>query len=133
MHAQSPAIEAVRSALGVSAVRADGYEADDVVAALVRRASGAGRRCHIVSGDKDLLQLVSPTVDVFRSDKAGGWEVFGADGVRAEWGVPPDRMLDLLSLVGDSADNVPGVAGVGPKTARRPRGDYGAPDGLYAP
>ncbi len=132
LHAQIPAIEAVLSALGVPALRADGYEADDVVATLVRRANGAGRRCHIVSGDKDLLQLVSPTVDVFRGDKAGGWEVSGADGVRAEWGVPPDRMLDLLSLVGDSADNVPGVAGVGPKTALRLLGDYSSLDGIYA-
>jgi DNA polymerase-1 len=132
LHAQIPVIEEILAALNVPVIRCNGFEADDVIATLVRQCNAEGRRCRILSGDKDLMQLVSPTVDMLRPDKAGGWEVVNEDGVKAEWGVPPEKMLDVLSLMGDTADNVPGVPGVGIKTALKLLETYGSLDGIYA-
>lgn len=132
LHAQVPMIEEVLTALGVPILRCDGFEADDVIATMADKCCTAGRALRILSADKDLMQLVGCTTQILKPDKTGGWEVVGAKGVLAEWGVPPEGMLDLLSLIGDASDNVPGVAGVGIKTALKLLSEYGNLDEIYA-
>lgn len=131
LHAQVPVIEEILVALGIPVLRQDGFEADDVIATLAKQCCQQGRPCRILSADKDLMQLVDCTTEILKPDKAGGWEVVGAAGVEAEWGVPPEGMLDLLSLIGDTADNVPGVPGVGIKTALKLLREYESLDGIY--
>ncbi len=133
LHAQVPWIEEVLTALGVPVLRVDGFEADDIIATVAKKCGEAGRGCRILSGDKDLLQLVTDTCFEMQPDKAnGGWETDGIDEVKAKWGLGPEGILDYLSLVGDSSDNVPGVKGVGDKTALKLLSQYGSLDGIYA-
>lgn len=131
LHAQIPWIEETLSALGVPALRVEGYEADDVIATIATQAEKSGRTCRILSGDKDLMQLVDDKIQILKPDHAEVWKVVGAEGVKAEWGVEPKRLLDLLSLYGDTADNVPGVKGVGVKTACKFLDQYGSLEGIY--
>lgn len=132
LHAQIPWIEETLSAMGVHVLQHDGFEADDIIATVVARCKAQGISCRILSGDKDLMQLVDSTTQILKPDKAGGWTECGAAEVTAEWGVPPEKLLDLLSLTGDTADNVPGIAGVGEKTAVKLLAQYGSLDGIYA-
>ncbi len=132
LHAQVPMIEEVLKALGIPVLRCDGFEADDVIATLSDKCCKENKPFRILSADKDLMQLVGCTTQILKPDKSGGWEVVGENGVLAEWGVPPELMLDLLSLIGDSSDNVPGVAGVGIKTALKLLEQYGNLDGIYS-
>ncbi|MDR0377805.1 MAG: DNA polymerase I [Spirochaetaceae bacterium] len=139
LHAQVPLVEEALRALGVPVLYAEGYEADDIIATLASRCREEGRPCYIISADKDLLQLVGDGVRTLRPFKTGAegrsggqqYELIGPDEVKAEWGVPPARVLDLLSLTGDSSDNVPGVKGVGEKTAVKLMARYGSLDGIY--
>ncbi|MDR0290835.1 MAG: DNA polymerase I [Treponema sp.] len=145
LHAQVPLVEEFLSALNIPALRLDGYEADDIIATLVKMCKREKRQCYVISSDKDLLQLVGDGAYVLRSPKAtkeasGGqssgspaalWEIIGAAQVKAEWGVAPEKVLDLLSLAGDSSDNVPGVKGIGEKTAVELISRYGSLDGIY--
>lgn len=131
LHAQIPWIEEILAALGVPAIRVEGYEADDVIATLATKAVSAGKTCRILSGDKDLMQLVCDNVQILKPDHSDVWKVVGKEGVKAEWGVPPEKLLDLLSLYGDTADNVPGVKGVGVKTACKLLDEFGSLEGIY--
>lgn len=131
LHAQIPWIEEILAALGVPAIRVEGYEADDVIATIATKAVAAGKTCRILSGDKDLMQLVCDDVQILKPDHSDVWKVVGKEGVKAEWGVPPEKLLDLLSLYGDTADNVPGVKGVGVKTACKLLDEYGSLEGIY--
>ncbi len=103
-------------ALGVPAFEAPGFEADDVIATLVQSLLREGARVRVVTSDKDLAQLVREDGRVVLHDLARG-ATLDADGVRARYGVDPDRIPDWLGLVGDSVDNLPGVPGVGPRGA----------------
>jgi len=138
LHEQVPLVEEVLSALGIPSLRVDGYEADDIIATLALKCQEEGRECYILSSDKDLLQLVGNGTWELRpvkakSDGEGGlpYELIGPKEVKAEWGVNPDKVLDLLSLTGDSSDNVPGVKGVGEKTAVKLMTRYGSLDEIY--
>ena len=131
LHAQVPVVEEILGALGLPVLRADRYEADDLIAALAERCRAEDRECWIVSGDKDLLQLVGGSVRALRPEKDTACRSLGPEEVEAEWGVPPARILDYLSLTGDSSDNVPGVPGIGDKTAQKLLAEYGTLDGLY--
>lgn len=132
LHAQIPMIEEILNTLGVPVLRCDGYEADDIIATIAARCTAEKRGCRILSGDKDLMQLVNDTTLIMKPDKTyGGWETVDAEGVKEEWGVGPELMLDILSLIGDKADNVPGVPGVGEKTAVKFLLQYGTLDGIY--
>jgi DNA polymerase-1 len=124
LHAQVPLVEEILRALGLPVLRADGYEADDLIAALATRARAEGRECWIVSGDKDLLQLVGGSVKALRPDSSFAYRPYGRDDVEAEWGVTPEHILDYLALTGDQSDNVPGVPGVGDKTALKLLGEF---------
>ena len=139
LHAQVPLVKEVLNVLGIPVLMADGYEADDIIATLVMMCKTEGRQCYILSSDKDLLQLVGDGTWELRPYKTarpegeGGlpYELVGPGEVKAEWGVSPDKVLDLLSLTGDSSDNVPGVKGVGEKTAVKLMARYGSLDGIY--
>ncbi len=133
LHAQIPWIEEVLSALGIPVLQCDRYEADDVIATVAKKCEEQNRPCRILSGDKDLMQLVTENTKILKPESgASTWKITGIDGVEAEWGVKPDKLLDLLSLYGDTADNVPGVRGVGVKTAAKLLEEYGDLKGIYA-
>ncbi|HKK48292.1 MAG TPA: DNA polymerase I, partial [Alkalispirochaeta sp.] len=130
LHAQIPVIEAILDALGVPMVRVDGYEADDVMATLAQICREADRPCRVISGDKDLLQLVEDPVRVLRPGKEG-IEELDRDAVYRDWGVWPEQILDYLSLIGDTSDNVPGVKGIGAKTAVKLLQQFETLEGIY--
>ncbi|HUX23950.1 MAG TPA: DNA polymerase I [Burkholderiales bacterium] len=117
------------AALGWPLLMIDGVEADDVIGTLARQATAAGMRCVVSTGDKDLTQLVNPQVTLINTMSN---ERLDEAGVEAKFGVPPRLMLDYLTLVGDSADNVPGVEKVGPKTAIKWLSKYGSLDEVIA-
>ena len=138
LHAQAPLMEEFLSALGIPNLRADGYEADDIIATLAVKCREEKRQCYILSSDKDLLQLVGGGTYELRPQKtsktensSAGFELIGPDEVKNEWFVNPDKILDLLSLTGDSSDNIPGVKGVGEKTAVKLMARYGSLDNIY--
>ncbi len=133
LHAQVPWIEEILEALGICVLRADGFEADDIIATVAKKCREEKRGCRILSGDKDLLQLVDENCLEMVPDKVnGGWETNGREKVFEKWGIYPEKILDYLSLVGDTADNVPGVKGVGEKTALKLLNEYGTLDGIYS-
>ena len=118
------------AAAGLASFCRDGVEADDYIACLARRAALADIAVVIASSDKDFMQLVSPKVGLLNShDKTG--VVWMAEQVRARAGVEPAQIVDWLSLVGDSVDNIPGVPGVGPKTAAELLNQFGSVAALY--
>lgn len=132
LHAQVPVIEAALKALGIPMLRAEGLEADDLIATLADRCKADGRDCYILSADKDLLQLVGDGTYALRPGKAGAiYEFVGPREVKTEWGVEPKAVLEVLSLTGDSSDNVPGVPGIGDKTATKLVARYGTLDAIY--
>ncbi len=118
--------EATR-AFGLKVIEKTGYEADDLIATYCRAATEAGQKAVIVSSDKDLMQLVSPTVSMFDPMKN---RVIGAEEVAEKFGVPPDRVIDVQALAGDTVDNIPGVPGIGVKTAAQLITDFGDLDAL---
>ena len=131
LHAQIPVIEDLLSTLGVKVLRQDGFEADDIIATVATYCQAQNLGCKILSGDKDLMQLVTESTTMMCPDKAGGWQDIGISEVEEKWGVTPELMLDMLSLVGDTADNVPGLKGIGEKTASKLLKEYGSLDALY--
>jgi DNA polymerase-1 len=114
-------IRRVVEALGIPFVSVPGFEADDVIGTLAKRESALGKDVWIVSGDKDMLQLVGERVRLYNVMKPGQDEVeiVGPAETAAKFGVPPEQVVDVLGLMGDASDNVPGVPGIGPKTAVR--------------
>jgi len=138
LHAQVPLVQEFLEAMNIPCLKADGFEADDIIATLATKCRSEGRQCYILSSDKDLLQLVGGGTWELRPIKGsappeGGlpYELVGPGEVKSEWGVSPDKVLDLLSLTGDSSDNVPGVKGVGEKTAVKLMARYGSLDEIY--
>lgn len=133
LHAQIPWIEDILSALGVPVLQCDGYEADDIIATVAKKCEKNGRQCRILSGDKDLMQLVTESTKILKPESgASTWKLTDSQAVKAEWGVEPSQLLDLLSLYGDSADNIPGVMGVGVKTAAKLLNEYKNLDEIYS-
>lgn len=112
---QMPAIRDMIGAFGWQSCQCEDYEADDLIAATVRALPGTTFR--IVSSDKDLAQLIDDRTAMLIPARTGGWEVRDAAAAAARFGVRPEQMVDYLSLLGDSADVIPGVPGVGAKTA----------------
>jgi len=124
---QIPVIDEVLGLMGLGTFAAGGWEADDVIATLTARAREKGWRVEIVSGDKDLAQLVDDGVSLLVEDPGSrSTRVMDVQAVKEKWGVEPARILDLLSLAGDSSDNVPGVPRVGPKTALKLLAEHGS-------
>ncbi len=126
---QFPLVRQVLEAMRVPAIGFPGYEADDVIATLAKRARALGWEVVIVSGDKDLMQLV---VDGIRCYDSMYEKWYGPAEVEEKWGVPPSQVADLLSLTGDKIDNIPGVPGVGEKTAAGLLKEYGTLENVLA-
>jgi DNA polymerase-1 len=126
----APIHEVVRL-LGWPVLEVPGIEADDAIGTLARIAAASGHQVLISTGDKDLAQLVTPAVTLINT-MAKPPELLDVAGVRAKFGVPPDRIIDYLTLVGDVVDNVPGVEKVGPKTAVKWIEEHGSLDGVVA-
>ena len=120
---QFPLVREATRAFGVSCVEMGGYEADDLIATYARMAREAGARCTIVSSDKDLMQLVVDgkvqLLDTMKNKRIASLEVL------EKFGVTPDKVVQVQALAGDSTDNVPGVRGIGVKTAAELIGQYG--------
>lgn len=115
-------------ALGIAFLQVEGYEADDIIGTLSTQGAADGKDVWIVSGDKDMLQLVSDKVRLYNVMKPGRSEpeIMGIDETVEKFGVPPEQVVDVLGLMGDSSDNVPGVPNVGPKTAVKLVNEYGS-------
>lgn len=126
---QFPLIRDAVKAFNVACLEQDGYEADDLIATYAVQAAKAGADVTIISSDKDLMQLVQPGIVMFDTMKN---KRIGADEVMEKFGVPPDKVIDVQALAGDSVDNVPGVPGIGVKTAAELIKEYGDLDGLLA-
>jgi DNA polymerase I len=123
---QIPYVRRVCGAFCLPLLEVPGYEADDVIATLTAQALAQGLKVVVVSGDKDLLQLVSDDVLVLNPGREGSGSVlYDARAVEEKMGVPPSRVVDVLALVGDAVDNVPGVPGIGEKGARDLVREYG--------
>ncbi len=136
---QFPLMRDAVEALGLHPVEQAGYEADDIIATYAKEASAAGADVLIISADKDLMQLVTPTVQFydFESGSRGkpGYRPerkIDIEGVIDYFGVPPEKVIDVQSLVGDTSDNVPGVPGIGKKTASQLIEEYGDLESLLA-
>lgn len=125
-----PYIERLLEGLGLRQVRQEGYEADDLLGTLAARF--AAHEVAIVSPDKDCTQLVAPGVCQLRPHTGGATERLDEQGVRNKMGVRPDQVADLLALMGDTADNIPGCPGVGPKTATELLAKYDSIPNIYA-
>ncbi len=124
----APLKEAI-AAMGWPLLEIEGVEADDVIGTLARKAEREGVHVIIASGDKDLAQLVNNAITIENADpRSGEREILDEAGVQKKFGVKPERIIDYLTLIGDSVDNVPGVAKVGPKTAVKWLGQYGSLD-----
>ncbi|WP_447974941.1 DNA polymerase I [Nitrospira sp. Kam-Ns4a] len=122
MAAQIPYIHRVVEAMGLPVVRATGYEADDLIGTLARKAEAAGFEVAIVTGDKDMFQLITPAVRLYDPVK-DRW--FGEAECRERFGVEPARVVEIMGLMGDATDNIPGVKGIGEKTAVKLIAEFG--------
>lgn len=133
LHAQVPMIRETLGRIGIRCLSNPGFEADDVMASLVKKAYAMGIDSVMVTGDKDLLQLVDDHVFALRSPKKGEKEyrIFGKSEVKEEYGVESCQIVDYLSIIGDKADNVPGVRGLGEKGAVKLLEEYMTLDGIY--
>lgn len=116
-------------AFNLPCIEKEGYEADDLIATYARMAEAVGAEVTIISSDKDLMQLVTPLVSMYDSMKD---KQIGIPDVIEKWGVPPEKMIDLQAMTGDSTDNVPGIPGIGPKTAAQLLEEFGDLDTLLA-
>ena len=129
---QLPYVHRLFEALRTPVIQVPGYEADDVLATFVEKAVAADLDVVIVTGDKDMLQLVSPRVRVLSVlGRTGERVMYDEAKVRERWGVDPAQIPEVLALMGDSIDNIPGVRGVGEKTAVKLIGQYGSVARLY--
>ena len=120
-------IQRMLTALGVPTLSCPNYEADDILATIARQTESLGGTCVLVTGDKDCRQLITEHTRVYNIRKD---EMFDAELLERDWGIRPDQVIDFQSLVGDSVDNVPGVAKCGPKTAVKWLAQYGTLDAL---
>ena len=130
-YGQIDLIQEVMKAMNIPSITLDGYEADDILATLAHQGENAGFKVLVVSGDRDAFQLINETTLVLYPKKGiSDIPPMDADAVEAKYFVRPERYSDLAALVGETADNLPGVPGVGPKTAAKWLGLYGDLDGI---
>ena len=121
----------ILSATRIPMIKCPGYEADDIIGTLAKQADEMGVVTKIVSGDKDLMQLITENVFMFIPGNSRKPDVlYDREGVIEKWGVPPERIIDLMALTGDSSDNIPGVKGVGPKTGKKLLDEFDTFDNL---
>jgi len=118
MSGQLDKLKDVVRAFNVPGIELPGYEADDIMGTLARRAEAAGIETWLVTGDKDFMQLISPLVRMYKPGKQGDeWEILDAPAVLEKFGVRPELVIEVLAIIGDKSDNVPGIRGIGEKSA----------------
>ena len=128
-----PIIKDLLKAYRIPILQVDGFEADDVIGTLAKKAGSNGIETYMLTPDKDYGQLVSDNVKIFRPRHEGGYETMGPKEVCEKYGIPStESVIDLLALMGDSADNFPGCPGVGEKTAVKLINDFGSIEGLLS-
>ena len=131
---QFPVAKELMEAMGIARLELAGYEADDLLGTYSRIATENNIKCYIMTGDRDALQLVNENVNVLLCSTQKGrphTEVYDIDAVKAKYGVLPSKLIDMKALMGDSSDNIPGVPGVGEKTAAALLIEYGSLDNIY--
>lgn len=132
LHEQIPQIDEILQAMGIPIFREQGQEADDLLGSLAKSQRSKGNRVLIYTGDKDLLQLVEDGVSILRPGFKGALRLYDADTVYEVLGVRPDQVIDYLAMMGDTSDNVPGIPGVGKKTAAKYLEQFDTLENLYA-
>ncbi len=134
LSAALPHVRRMAEALNIPVLICDGYEADDIIGTLVRQAGKEGFQSYMVTSDKDFGQLVTPSTFIYKPSRSGeGVEVIGLPEIQSRWGVDrPEQVVDVLALMGDASDNIPGVPGIGEKTAMKLIAQYGTLDNLLA-
>lgn len=131
IRASVPIIKDIITAMHIPVLQADGFEADDVIGTLATKAGEAGVQTYMLTPDKDYGQLVRDNVFIFRPRHGGGYETMGPKEVCEKYELDsPTQVIDLLALMGDSADNFPGCPGVGPKTATKLIAEFGSIDSI---
>ncbi len=129
-------IKAFTRAMGLVGIEQDGVESDDLLASQAVALARAGHEVLIVSADKDFAQIVDERIKILLPPPSAnpklGWRVMDAAGVKEKFGVPPSQIADYLALVGDTSDNIPGITGVGPKTAAKWLVEFGSLEGVIA-
>jgi DNA polymerase I len=130
---QWPYMQPLVESFGYSNVRVDGYEADDVIATLAERAADEGLDVMVVTGDRDMFQLVKPNIRVMATGRGiTDTKIYDRDAVIDRYGIPPERIPDFYGLKGDTSDNIPGVPGIGDKTASQLLQDWGDLEGVLS-
>jgi DNA polymerase I len=130
---QWPHLMPLAEAFGFTNIKVDGWEADDVIASLTKRAREQGIKVMVVSGDRDVYQLVEDGVRVMTTSRGvTDTKIYDRDGVVERYGVPPELVTDLIGLKGDTSDNIPGVPGIGDKTAAQLLQEYGDLEGVLS-
>ncbi len=138
LQSQLPLLRKLIPLIGFPSVSLPDTEADDLMASYAYAARALGWECILATADKDLFQIVAPDIRVYTTQKTDltapkdTHALLDAARVRQKWGVSPKQLGDLLSLVGDNADNIPGISGIGPKTAAALLGTHGSLDAVYA-
>ncbi|MEJ7610294.1 MAG: DNA polymerase I [Ferruginibacter sp.] len=129
-----PDIKKIITGFNIPCIEKDGYEADDVIGALAKQAEKAGYDVYMVTPDKDYGQLVSEKIKIYKPGYQGGTvEIMGPAEVCAKWGIDNvDQVIDILGLMGDAVDNIPGIAGVGEKTAAKLIKEFGSVENILA-
>ncbi len=127
MREQLPYLWQLMEAMRIPTMESPGFEADDIIGTLAKQGEAEGFDIYIVSGDKDFMQLVNDHIYLYSpSGRQAELKIFDREGVVDKWGVPPEKIIDLFGLMGDSSDNIPGVMGVGEKTAVKLLNEYGS-------
>ncbi len=134
LSAALPHVRRMIEAFNIPVLIADGFEADDIIGTLARRAEVAGFQTFMVTPDKDFGQLVDANTFIFKPGRSGDEvEILDAEKIKQRWGIQrPEQVVDVLALMGDASDNIPGVPGIGEKTAMKLIGEYGTVENLLA-
>ena len=128
-----PYIESILKAMHIPIMVKEGFEADDVIGTLAKKAEKEGYKTFMVTPDKDFAQLVSENIFMYRPMFGGGYETWGVEEVKEKFEIEhPDQIIDFLGMKGDAVDNIPGLPGVGDKTAKKFLAQYGSMEGLLA-
>ena len=128
LKAQIPEIKKIIKLFGIKVLEKEGYEADDIIATLAKKAKEKGYQVYVITPDKDMMQLVNQNVFVFNPVNE---KLFDREAVKEKYGVYPEQFVDYLSIIGDSVDNIHGVKGVGPKTASKLLNEYNNIEGIF--
>ncbi len=136
LRAQIDPIKELTRVMGLAGIEEHGVESDDLLAAEAVRLAGEGHEVVILSSDKDFAQIVGDRIKIMLPPPSAnpklGWRLMDAAGVQEKFGVPPRQIADYLALVGDTSDNIPGLDGVGPKTAAKWLAEFGSLEGVLA-